>query len=104
MLKKVRELEEKIRQMESDIQYLQNDIMDKLGCSSEDITNMAEALEKSRPMKILVGETGTHGAQIHTKFYCPRCNNYQPGIILKKYCDNCGQKLDWEEKNERNLV
>lgn len=34
--------------------------------------------------------------QSHTYPVCPRC-----GIILEreyvKFCDNCGQKLDWKE-------
>ena len=105
MSKKVRQLEEKIRQMEADIQYFKNDvdlyekvfgaIAVQLGCSSNEVVRMPESLEKSRPMKVLVGETAKSGMQTQTRFYCPRCGDYTPGIVLKKYCGECGQALDW---------
>lgn len=106
MSKKVNQLEEKIRQMEADIQCFKNDVVvfervfgaiaGQLDCSSNEVAQIPEALEKNRPMKVRVGETAKNGMHTQTRFYCPRCGDYTPGIVLKKYCSECGQALDWD--------
>ena len=51
-----------------------------------------QALEKQIPMKPDFTEDKEFAL-------CPCCNG--KGLLNKqKYCDNCGQKLDWSDDNE----
>jgi hypothetical protein len=52
----------------------------------------AEALEKQIPKKPEIKLNGTTGQ--NTFCHCPNCKSIIVGN--KKYCDNCGQTLDWE--------
>ena len=64
-----------------------------------------QALEKQIPKKPILDTIFPSGVKW---FRCPICNKK---IVSKlgewisgrpqKYCDNCGQKLDWSESNER---
>ena len=61
-----------------------------------------EALEKQIPRKCRIKST----AKLQT-FYCPTCEQVVVSRIenewlagrLQKYCDNCGQALDWRDNN-----
>ena len=57
--------------------------------------NMAiQALEKQIPKKPDFTEDKEFAL-------CPCCNG--KGLLdRQKYCDNCGQKLDWSEESEEN--
>lgn len=52
-----------------------------------------EALEKQIPKKPLLVPEGE--SKIHT-FKCPTCGSYR----VRKFCDDCGQKLWWKETEE----
>ena len=53
-----------------------------------------EALEKQIPKAI---------NEVHVdEYYCPACgveNNCYQGIVEDKFCPNCGQALDWSERD-----
>jgi hypothetical protein len=66
-------------------------------CESSDMQNAINALDKQIPMKIL--EVGKYN------FACPGCNEvlglekediYIYEMDPPKYCEHCGQRLDWE--------
>lgn len=61
------------------------------GCSFENAYGMAiKALEKQIPKKPDFTEDKTFAL-------CPCCNG--KGLFDKqKYCDNCGQKIDWSDE------
>ena len=66
------------------------------GCSFENAYGMAiQALEKQTPKKVK-----NSGERIPFEWYCPTCgeilcdDGYKDTDI--KYCDQCGQLLDWE--------
>ena len=62
-----------------------------------------EALDKQIPKKCRIKSA----AELQT-FYCPTCEQVVVSRIenewlagrLQKYCDNCGQALDWSENND----
>ena len=62
-----------------------------------------EALEKQIPRKCRIKST----AKLQT-FYCPTCEQVIVSRIenewlagrLQKYCDSCGQALDWSDNND----
>lgn len=62
------------------------------GCSFENAYGMAiKALEKQIPKKPDFTEDKEFAL-------CPCCNG--KGLLNKqKYCDNCGQKLDWSDSD-----
>lgn len=53
-------------------------------CTSDDMRNVIEALDKQIPKKPLF---------IGGRNICPSC--YNDGRSLNHYCDVCGQKIDW---------
>lgn len=61
-----------------------------------------EALEKQIPRKCRI-----KSAEKLQTFYCPTCEQVVVSRIenewlagrLQKYCDNCGQALDWSDTN-----
>ena len=55
--------------------------------------NVSEALQKQIPMKPKKIEEDNYGEKI-TYSICPICET----TLLNKYCDNCGQLLDWRDK------
>ena len=55
------------------------------------LVEVREALEKQIPEKVEVEVSETGGAQ----YNCQICWGFVG--YLNKYCENCGQKLDWEE-------
>lgn len=66
------------------------------GCSFENAYGMAiKALEKQIPKKVK-----NSGERIPFEWYCPACGELLCDDGCKdtdiKYCDQCGQLLDWE--------
>lgn len=51
-----------------------------------------KSLEKQIPKKANISIKGTTGW--NTKCYCPNCHAF---ISRGKYCDKCGQALDWSD-------
>lgn len=64
-------------------------------CESSDIKNAINALDKQIPKKPEIKLNGTTG--MNTFCHCPNCKSIIVGN--KKYCDNCGQALDWSDEN-----
>lgn len=73
-------------------------------CSTEEMDIAIEALEKQIPKKLKTTEVGRFGLVL----LCPSCENniamiwdsvWQKGRYKQKYCDNCGQALDWSDNN-----
>ena len=71
-------------------------------CSVEEMNIAIKALEKQIPKKLKTTEVGRFGLV----FLCPSCENnmamiwnsvWQKGRYNQKYCDNCGQALDWSD-------
>lgn len=61
-----------------------------------------KALEKQIPKKLKTIKVGLSGSVL----LCPSCENemamicdsvWQKGRYKQKYCDNCGQALDWND-------
>lgn len=74
-------------------------------CSVEEMNIVIKALEKQIPKKLKITEVGRFGAVL----LCPSCENeiamiynsvWQKGKYKQKYCDNCGQALDWSSDVE----
>jgi hypothetical protein len=57
-----------------------------------------EALEKQIPEKPdLEGDGYWDGELVYDTSYCPRCNqDYEIEYHTPKFCENCGQALNWE--------
>lgn len=54
---------------------------------------LQELVDKETPMKV------EYVLQIDDEVWvCPKCNNVWTSIKSIKYCDNCGQKLDWSDE------
>lgn len=78
---------------------------------TEDYTEVAiNALEKQIPMKPARKLRSGMGWE-YRDYYCP-CGRFigpephiksilEKGEVPVKYCDDCGQKLDWPEESER---
>lgn len=58
-----------------------------------------EALEKQIPERPdLEGDGYWDGELVYDTGYCPRCRkDYEIEYHTPKFCENCGQALDWEE-------
>lgn len=76
---------------------------DRIPTTQEDLQTIKEALENKIPKKLKIIEVGLSGSVL----LCPSCENeiamicdsvLQKGQYKQKYCDNCGQALDWSEK------
>lgn len=69
-------------------------------CSAEEMKIAIQALEKQIPKKPIVDIWRSYCVD-YQEFFCPYCRNRMTLIIgkNKKYCDNCGQALDWSENN-----
>ena len=72
-------------------------LSDKAAKRVVEARNMAiKALEKQVPMKVK-----NSGERIPFEWYCPSCgellcdDGYKDTYI--KYCEHCGQKLDWSD-------
>ena len=72
-------------------------LSDKAAKRVVEARNMAiKALEKQVPMKVK-----NSGERIPFEWYCPACgellcdDGYKDTYI--KYCEHCGQKLDWSD-------
>lgn len=55
-------------------------------------------MNKQRPKKPKQDKEYKYGRR------CPNCNHYLGNIQFirecQKYCENCGQKIDWQEKEK----
>lgn len=61
------------------------------------------ALDKQEPMKVLKIEEMINLACTNEWTYCGICPNCNEGVYIdehKNFCGNCGQKLDWRQKND----
>ena len=76
------------------------------GVSDLTVLNKAailEAIEKQIPQQPdLEGDGYDDGGNlIYDTGYCPRCRcSYEVDYHRPKYCENCGQALDWSADNE----
>lgn len=64
-----------------------------------DFDRAINALEKQIPKKVKA-EKYMYGKTYH----CPNCNifvGYNDDLSLPKYCQCCGQALDWGQENEK---
>lgn len=69
----------------------------------EDADRIIEALEKQIPKKpYLEGDGYADGAMVYDVWRCPNCDRaYEVDSDDYDYCPNCGQKLDWGNKDDR---
>lgn len=65
---------------------------------------LQELVEKAVPKKIIIKDI--KGSYIKFRIYCPTCgkivdrtNNPYGNMLDIKYCDQCGQKLDWSDED-----
>lgn len=61
---------------------------------------VSEALEKQKPQQPDIEGDGydPEGNLVYDTGYCPRCRQeYEIDYHTPKYCENCGQALEWEE-------
>lgn len=68
-----------------------------------------QALERNEPMKVLIKEArfGPFAMPFQYDFCCPSCKKVV-GVgtsvrepVIWDYCPDCGQKLDWSDKNDK---
>lgn len=90
-------LEEAITQLENELGCIEYDICDGKVFECDVAYDTAEAIRTALPaLKKQVGkkpiESITGGP-----FSCPVCKMPARTVLAreKKYCDNCGQKIDW---------
>ena len=65
-----------------------------------DKTAVSEALEKQKPQQPDIEGDGydPEGNLVYDTGYCPRCRQeYEIDYHTPKYCENCGQALEWED-------
>lgn len=77
-------------------------------CSAEEMKIAIEALEKQIPKKPIT-ETVNRGISVSGEYdidfnyLCPNCNtvvgDYETDDAFYKFCPDCGQALDWSERN-----
>lgn len=58
--------------------------------TAEEMELAISAIEKQIPKKVNISISGTTGW--NTKCHCPNCRSY---ISRGKYCNECGQALNW---------
>lgn len=75
---------------------------DNIPTAQEDLQTIKESLEKQMPKKLKIIKVGQSGLVL----LCPNCENemamiyssiWQQGKYRQKYCENCGQALDWND-------
>lgn len=66
-------------------------------CTVLNKTAILEALEKQIPQQPDLEADGySDGELVYDTGYCPRCRkDYEIEYHKPKYCENCGQALDW---------
>ena len=65
-----------------------------------DKTVISEALGKQEPQRPDIEGDGydPEGNLVYDTGYCPRCQQeYEIDYHTPKYCENCGQALEWED-------
>ena len=66
-----------------------------------DKTAVSEALEKQKPQQPDIEGDGydPEGNLVYDTGYCPHCRQeHEIDYHTPKYCENCGQALEWEER------
>lgn len=69
-----------------------------------DKTAISQALGKQEPQRPDIEGDGydPEGNLVYDTGYCPRCRQeYEIEYHTPKYCDNCGQALEWGEENAK---
>ena len=69
-------------------------------CTTEEMQTVISALEKQIPKKPILDTIFLSGIKW---WRCPVCNKKIVGYIggrPQKYCDDCGQALDWSDEND----
>lgn len=87
-----------------------NDIREFCIGLSEEVSNISlgmaiDALEKQIPKEPTYDGDGyaPDGTFVWDEWMCPNCDSrYEVDYDDYDYCPNCGQRLKWEEMNERN--
>jgi hypothetical protein len=97
-IKHLKDILEEVTSYESAVCYVTD-------CHKEPLEMAIKALEKQVAKKPV---DGTHDYNTYAKMYenmrmiyCPLCNGRLKLKFKGKYCDKCGQKLDWEVTNEQ---
>lgn len=76
--------------------------IDNIPTAQEDLQTIKESLEKQMPKKLKIIKVGQCGLVL----LCPNCENemamiyssiWKQGKYRQKYCENCGQALDWND-------
>ena len=82
-----------------------NEIVNELpytsGIIQKNLTTLNELVKKETPIKPIVEDARNSGYSYGYSYICPKCNEVYVNVI-HKYCNNCGQKLDWSDTNEIN--
>lgn len=81
------------------------DINKMCNCDAKEYINtLQELVDKSTPKKIIIKDIKC--SYIKFRIYCPTCgkivdrtNNPYGNMLDVKYCDQCGQKLDWSDED-----
>ncbi len=69
---------------------------------SEDFDTLQELVDKATPKKPFYEADGydENGELIYDTWICPNCNHYyEVDYDDYDYCPNCGQRLDWSDKD-----
>lgn len=89
-----------IQEIVESIDYCLECDNDRIPTTQEDLRTIKKALEKQMPKKLKTIKVGLFGSVL----LCPSCENemamicdnvWQKGRYKQKYCENCGQALDF---------
>lgn len=73
-----------------------NEVMNKV--RSDTGMTLKECYEKQIPKKPIIAYKTTYSCEIEFEWECPVCGvNYIESAPCGKWCEYCGQKLDWSE-------
>lgn len=105
--KAIAQLEDLIKDRES---FLRRDDFDEVFLQDIEACRMGiQALEKQIPKKIMAVNDPCHvkaldseSAMIYTYscIHCPNCSKWIVANTNHRYCEYCGQALDWSDGNE----
>lgn len=76
--------------------YFNCEVCDCSDCPITDCNFVNKAVRKQIPKKPIKHMANPVGFPYYE---CPVCGDYD--VSGQKYCDECGQKLDWGEQNEQ---
>lgn len=84
------------------LEIIKDEMPYESGVINEALNMVENAVEKQIPKKLKTIKVGLSGSVL----LCPSCENemamicdsvWQKGKYKQKYCDNCGQALDWND-------